>query len=87
MFNIHARPMWEANIDAQYVLDPYFVVGYCIFYLTKINKSITQEMQSMLSKCKHEQYELAEQINVFRKYIFKCTTNVYSTSNAHIIIK
>jgi hypothetical protein len=54
--------MWEANTDAQYILDPYFVVAYCIFYLTKINKSITQEMQSMLNKCRHEQYEPFEQI-------------------------
>jgi hypothetical protein len=54
--------MWEANTDAQYVLYPNFVIVYYIFYLTKINKSIIQEMQSMLSKCKHEQYEPSEQI-------------------------
>jgi hypothetical protein len=35
----------------------YFAIAYCTFYLTKINKSITQEMQSMLSNCKHEKYE------------------------------
>jgi hypothetical protein len=54
--------MWEANTDAQYILDPYFFVAYCIFYLIEINKLITQEMQSMLSKCKHEHYEPSEQI-------------------------
>jgi len=26
----------------------YFVIAYCTFYLTKVNKSITQEMQPML---------------------------------------
>jgi hypothetical protein len=45
--------MWEANTNAQYVLDPYFGAACYMFYLTKINKSITQEMQYMLGKCKH----------------------------------
>ncbi len=54
--------MWEANTNVQYVLDPYFATVYCTFYLTKVNKSITQKMQSMLSKCKHEQYETSKQI-------------------------
>jgi hypothetical protein len=44
VFSIHAIPMWEANIDVQYVLDPYFVIVCYTFYLTKVNKSITQEM-------------------------------------------
>jgi hypothetical protein len=44
--------MWETTIDAQYALDPYFVTTYCTSYLTKVNKFVTQEMQSMLNKCK-----------------------------------
>ncbi len=78
--------MWEANTNTQYILDSYFATTYCIFNLTKLDKSIKQEMQSMLSKCKHEQYETFERINI-RKYIFKCIANVYSTRSAHIIIK
>jgi biotin synthase-related radical SAM superfamily protein len=54
--------MWEENIDVQYVLNPCFAAVYCTFYLTKVNKSITQEMQSMLNKCKHEQYETSKRI-------------------------
>ncbi len=61
--------MWEANTNVQYVLDPYFAAAYYTFYLTKVNKSITQEMQSMLSKCKHEQYETFEQIKILEIYI------------------
>jgi hypothetical protein len=34
--------MWEENIDAQYVLDPYFAIAYCTSYLTKVNKIVTQ---------------------------------------------
>jgi hypothetical protein len=52
--------MWEENIDVQYVLNPCFAAVYCTFNLTKVNKSITQEMQSMLNKCKHEQYETSK---------------------------
>jgi len=44
VFNIHVRPLWEANTHAQFILDPYVVVVYYTFYLTKIDKFITQEM-------------------------------------------
>jgi hypothetical protein len=40
----------------------YFFIAYCTFYLTKVIKSITQEMQFMSNKCKHEQYETSKQI-------------------------
>jgi hypothetical protein len=58
--------MWEANTNAQYVLDPYFATTYCTFYFKKVYKSITQEMQSMLNKCKHEQYETSKRIKKLR---------------------
>jgi hypothetical protein len=41
VFSIHERFMWEANINAQYVLNPYFATTYCIFYFTKVNKYVT----------------------------------------------
>ncbi len=44
VFNIHERSIWEANVDAQYVLDPYFATTYCTSYFTKVNKYVTQEM-------------------------------------------
>jgi hypothetical protein len=44
VFNTHVRPLWEANTHAQFILDPYVVAAYYTFYLTKIDKSITQEM-------------------------------------------
>jgi hypothetical protein len=37
-FSIHAWPLWEANTHAQFILDPYIVVAYYTFYLTKIDK-------------------------------------------------
>jgi hypothetical protein len=43
-FNIHVGPLWEANTHAQFILNPYVVGAYYTFYLTKIDKSITQEM-------------------------------------------
>jgi hypothetical protein len=27
--------LWEANINAQYILNSYAIASYCIFYLTK----------------------------------------------------
>jgi hypothetical protein len=49
VFGIHARPLWGANIDTQYILDPYATTLYCTSYLTKINRFVTQEMKIILT--------------------------------------
>jgi hypothetical protein len=52
-FSIHVRPLWEANANAQFILDPYAIVAYCIFYLTNVDK-LSHE------KCKCEEIEALE---------------------------
>jgi hypothetical protein len=32
--------LWDANIDAQYVLNAYVATSYCNSYMTKVEKSI-----------------------------------------------
>jgi len=54
VFSIHVGPLGEANIDAQFILNPYTIVVYYTFYLTKVNKFVTQDMQILLDKCKCE---------------------------------
>ncbi len=61
VFSIHARSLWEANINAQFILDPY-TTTYCTSYLTKVNKFVTWKMQITLDKCKCEKIEPFEQI-------------------------
>jgi hypothetical protein len=41
-------------IYAKYVLDPYATSSYCIYYLIKINKFITQKMKIILNKHKQK---------------------------------
>jgi hypothetical protein len=55
VFSICAGPLWETNIDVEFVLNSYVVAIYCIFYLIKINRFVTQEMKYILDKCKIEQ--------------------------------
>ncbi len=43
-----------------FILDPYVVDIYCISYLTKVDKYVTQEMQYILDKWKIEQSETFE---------------------------
>jgi hypothetical protein len=38
VFNVHAYPLWETNIDAQFILDPYVDVTYYTSYSSKIDK-------------------------------------------------
>jgi hypothetical protein len=35
---VHARPLWETNTNAQFILDLYARTIYCTSYLTKIYK-------------------------------------------------
>jgi hypothetical protein len=42
--------LWEANTNAQFILDPYAIVAYHIFYLTNVDK-LSHE------KCKCEEIE------------------------------
>jgi hypothetical protein len=46
--------MGNNYIDAQFILDPYVDVTYYTSYLSKIDKSITQEMEVILKKCKNK---------------------------------
>ncbi len=39
-FGIHVGNLWQANTNVQFILDPYVVVSYCTFYLTKIDKIV-----------------------------------------------
>jgi hypothetical protein len=34
-FGIHVGNIWQANIDVQFILDPYVATSYCTSYLTK----------------------------------------------------
>jgi hypothetical protein len=50
-FNIRATPLWFASMDIQFILDLYATSSYCTSYMTKIDKSITFELHSIIEKC------------------------------------
>jgi hypothetical protein len=50
VFGIYVWPLWETNIDTQYILDPYAITSYFTFNSTKIDKFVTQEMKVILEK-------------------------------------
>ena len=43
--------MWFANTDIQFILDPYATATYCTSYMTKVDKSMTTELKSILQIC------------------------------------
>jgi hypothetical protein len=64
VFSIHVGPLWQANINAHLILNPYVDVVYCIYYLTKMDKFVIREMQHISNKCKFE--ERSKHINEFK---------------------
>ncbi len=53
-YAIKATTLWEANIDIQFILDLYVVASYCTSDLTKIDRTITNEFQTIIKKCEYE---------------------------------
>jgi hypothetical protein len=39
------------SINIQFILDPYVATTYCTSYMTKLNKTITSELLSIIKKC------------------------------------
>jgi hypothetical protein len=50
-FNKSISNIWYANTDIQFILDPYAAATYCTSYMTKVDKNITSELQSIMQKC------------------------------------
>lgn len=56
-FGINVAPIWFANTDAQFVLDPYAAASYCTSYMTKIDKTISKELYKIIQHCIAEKTE------------------------------
>jgi hypothetical protein len=54
VYAIKAATLWEVNIDIQFILDPYVVASYYTSNLTKIDRIITNEFQTIIKKCENE---------------------------------
>ncbi len=50
-FSTCVAHLWFANINIQFILKPCAVTTYCASYMTKINKSITLKLYSIIQKC------------------------------------
>lgn len=47
-FNTKIAQTWFANTNIQFILDPYAATTYSTSYMTKVDKSITTELKSIL---------------------------------------
>jgi hypothetical protein len=79
VFGRFVGPLWQANTDAQFILDTYAIASYCTSYLTKVDKMVTTKMETTLEKCKYEQASDVERIKE-KEIFFECSTNVYAVS-------
>jgi len=69
--------LWEANTNIQFILDPYAGTCYSTSYLTKIDKTITNEFQTIIKNCENENVDTNLKIrklgNVFLNAQWKST--------------
>ena len=50
-FGINLAPLSFANTNVQFVLDSYVVALYCTSYMTKIDKTISKELNKIIQNC------------------------------------
>ncbi len=50
-FNICVTHLWFTNINIQFILDPCVAITYYTSYMTKIDKSITSKLYSIIKIC------------------------------------
>jgi len=53
-YSIKTTTLWEVNTDIQFILDPYVAPSYCTSYLPKIERTMTNEFQTIIKKCENE---------------------------------
>jgi hypothetical protein len=54
--------MWNANTDAQYVLNSYVVASYCTSYMTKVDKSMTSAFRRICKEHEKSQIDVMQMI-------------------------
>jgi hypothetical protein len=57
VYAIKVAPLWEANPNTQFILDPYVATSYYTSYLTKIDKFVMNEFKPSLKKCEDENFD------------------------------
>ena len=61
VFNPKALALWQANMDLQYILDPYAAVNYVVHYMMKTDSGVSKAMEAVmrtLERCPASQDEM-----------------------------
>ncbi|KAJ7548970.1 hypothetical protein O6H91_07G035100 [Diphasiastrum complanatum] len=49
-FNPQISFMWNADMDIEYILDPYVAASYCTSYMKKVDNTLTKASKDAMSK-------------------------------------
>jgi hypothetical protein len=55
--------LWNANTNAQYVLDAYVATSYCGSYMTKVDKSMTNAFRRIRKECEKNNINAIQMIH------------------------
>jgi competence CoiA-like predicted nuclease len=53
-YAIKVATLWKANTNIQFFFDSYAATSYYTSYLTKFDKTVTNEFQTIIKKCENE---------------------------------
>jgi hypothetical protein len=56
-FGIHVGNIWQASTYVKFILDPYVATNYCTSYLTKLDKTMTKELENIIISCNENKIE------------------------------
>ena len=79
MYNVNLLKAWRANLDIQYVLDPYSCAAYILSYITKGQRGMSRLLEKACQEAKSGNKDLINQV----RHIGNKFLKVARYSNAH----
>jgi len=64
---------WRANMDIQFILDPFACAKYCVSYIRKSNPGMSKLMRSVLQEVKSGNFTLKERLRKFVNVFTNCS--------------
>lgn len=77
--------LWNANIDAQFILNAYATAMYCSSYIAKVNKSMAQAFNKIRQEHQHENIDAIQMIRKLGNALLNLQ-QMSSQQAAHIVL-
>lgn len=87
LYNKNILQAWRANIDIQFVLDPYACAMYIVSYISKSQRGMSNLLHAAAKEARNGNYNIKEQVrhigNVFSNSVEVSAQEANAISKKH----